>query len=110
MEFKLPEMGEGVNEGELVRWLVKEGDVLKHDQPLCEVMTDKATVEIPSPMEGKVEKLHVKEGDTVEVGQLMLSLEGAPKAASASTKKEKEKAETESKQGEKEETAEAAEM
>ncbi len=76
MQFKLPELGEGVHEGELVKWKVKSGDSVKYDQPLCEIMTDKATVEIPSAMEGKVATLHVKEGETVKVGQLMLSLEG----------------------------------
>jgi pyruvate dehydrogenase E2 component (dihydrolipoamide acetyltransferase) len=82
-EFRLPELGEGVHEGELVKWCVKTGEVVTFDQPLCEVMTDKATIEIPSAMEGKVGLLHVKEGQMVQVGQLMLSLEGAQlKAAS----------------------------
>lgn len=83
MQFKLPELGEGVHEGELVRWRVKPGDAVKYDQPLCEVMTDKATVEIPSAFQGKVAELHVKEGQTVKVGQLMLSFEGAGKEAAA---------------------------
>src|SRR4051812_25482549 len=77
MEFKLPELGEGVHEGELVKWKVKVGDSVKFDQPLCEIMTDKATVEIPSAIQGKVARLHVKEGEMVSVGQLMLSLEGS---------------------------------
>ncbi|MEW6056783.1 MAG: dihydrolipoamide acetyltransferase family protein [Bdellovibrionota bacterium] len=83
MEFKLPDIGEGVHEGEIVRWLVKEGDNVAVDQPMVEIMTDKATVEIPSPFAGKVEKLHVKEGDMVKVGQLILSLEGSGAGASA---------------------------
>lgn len=74
-EFKLPEMGEGVNEGELVKWLVKEGDSFKQDQPLVEMMTDKATVEIPASNSGKVVKLIAKEGDVVKVGQALLSME-----------------------------------
>lgn len=85
LEFKLPEMGEGVNEGELVRWLVKEGDSVKQDQPLVEMMTDKATVEIPSPSSGKVAKLVAKEGDTVKVGQTLLTLD-SEQSNSASAK------------------------
>ncbi len=85
MQFKLPELGEGVHEGELVKWKVKSGDQVKYDQPLCEIMTDKATVEIPSAFQGKVAELHVKEGEVVKVGQLMLSFEGAGASAGAST-------------------------
>lgn len=76
-EFKLPELGEGVHEGELIKWKVKPGDTVQFDQSLCEIMTDKATVEIPSAIQGKVEKLHAKEGEVVHVGQLMLTLEGS---------------------------------
>ena len=71
-EFKLPDIGEGVVEGEIVQWLVKEGDQVKEDQPLVEVMTDKATVEIPSPVAGKVEKCIGSEGDTVDVGATLV--------------------------------------
>lgn len=79
-DVKLPDIGEGVKEGELVRWLVKEGDVVKHDQPLVEVMTDKATVEIPCSSDGKVTKLVAKEGQIVKVGETLLTLEsGASK-------------------------------
>lgn len=81
MEFRLPELGEGVHEGEMVKWRVKKGDSVKYDQPLCEIMTDKATVEIPSAVQGKVADLHAKEGETVKVGQLLLSFEGADQAA-----------------------------
>ncbi|MBI3543114.1 MAG: 2-oxo acid dehydrogenase subunit E2 [Deltaproteobacteria bacterium] len=84
MEFKLPDIGEGVHEGEIVRWLVKEGDNLAVDQPMVEIMTDKATVEIPSPISGKIQKLHAKEGDVVKVGQVILSLEGGAATATAS--------------------------
>lgn len=83
MQFKLPELGEGVHEGELVKWQVKVGDTIKYDQPLCEIMTDKATVEIPSAVQGQVAQLHVKEGEIVKVGQLMLSFEGAAGASVA---------------------------
>lgn len=85
MQFKLPELGEGVHEGELIKWKVQVGDSIKYDQPLCEIMTDKATVEIPSAFQGKVADLHVKEGQVVQVGQLMLSFEGAGGTATAST-------------------------
>src|SRR5471030_2074227 len=84
MQFKLPELGEGVHEGELVKWKVKPGDLVKFDQPLCEVMTDKATVEIPSAFEGKVAEIHAKEGSVVKVGQLLLTFEGKAGAAVAS--------------------------
>jgi pyruvate dehydrogenase E2 component (dihydrolipoamide acetyltransferase) len=84
MEFRLPELGEGVNEGELVKWRVKEGEVVRDDQPLCEVMTDKATIEIPSPFSGVIRQLVAKEGEIVKVHQLMVVAEvsGAKAAAS----------------------------
>ena len=65
--FELPEIGEGVVEGEIVRWLVKAGDPVGQNQPLCEVMTDKATVEISSPRAGRVSALRCREGDIVKV-------------------------------------------
>jgi pyruvate dehydrogenase E2 component (dihydrolipoamide acetyltransferase) len=83
MNLKLPELGEGVHEGELVKWLVKAGDTVKDDQPVCEIMTDKATVELPSPFHGKVTALMAKEGETVKVGQDILSYEGAGAAKAA---------------------------
>jgi pyruvate dehydrogenase E2 component (dihydrolipoamide acetyltransferase) len=75
MEFKLPELGEGVHEGELVQWRVQVGESVQYDQPLCEIMTDKATVEIPSAIQGKVARLHVQAGEVVQVGQLMMTFE-----------------------------------
>jgi len=81
VDFKLAELGEGVTEGELVKWAVKPGDIVKHDQPLCEIMTDKATIEIPSAFEGKVTSLHAKEGDTIRVGQVILKFETEVEAA-----------------------------
>ena len=56
-QFKLPDLGEGVREGEILRWLVAEGDEIIQDQPVIEVMTDKITAELPSPIAGRVEKL-----------------------------------------------------
>lgn len=82
MFLKLPELGEGVHEGELVKWRVKEGDVVKDDQPICDIMTDKATIELPAPFSGKVTKLMVNEGAVVHVGQDMLEYDsGAGKSA-----------------------------
>ncbi|MBI1730032.1 2-oxo acid dehydrogenase subunit E2 [Candidatus Acetothermia bacterium] len=72
IDFKLPDIGEGVHEGEIVSWLVKEGDVVKEDQPLVEVMTDKATVEIPSPAAGTILRLGGKEGEIVKVGSVLV--------------------------------------
>ena len=83
-EFKLPDIGEGVVEGEVVRWLVKEGDVVREDQPLVEVMTDKATVEIPAPRAGRVGKRLYAEGQICPVGKVLLTIEvdaAAPSAA-----------------------------
>lgn len=83
--FELPEIGEGVVEGEVVRWLVKVGDDVSRDQPLCEIMTDKATVEISSPKSGKVTKLHGNPGDVVKVHAPLveLALGDAPAAPAA---------------------------
>jgi pyruvate dehydrogenase E2 component (dihydrolipoamide acetyltransferase) len=71
-EFKLPDLGEGLTEGEIARWLVAEGDEVDEDQPLVEVQTDKTTVEIPSPAAGKVARILVGEGDTVPVGTVLV--------------------------------------
>jgi pyruvate dehydrogenase E2 component (dihydrolipoamide acetyltransferase) len=71
-EFHLPDIGEGVAEGEVVKWLVKEGAEVKENQPLVEIMTDKVNVEISSPKKGTVLKLMAKEGEVVKVGQVLL--------------------------------------
>ena len=71
-EFKLPDIGEGVAEGEVVKWLVKEGVEVKENQPLVEIMTDKVNVEIPSPRKGTILKLMAREGEAVKVGQVLL--------------------------------------
>jgi len=82
-DFYMPDIGEGVVEGEIVGWKVKEGDKVKLDQPLVEVMTDKATVELPSPRAGTVKKLYFKEGDIAPVGKILVTIdeEGAPASA-----------------------------
>ena len=74
-EFHLPDIGEGVVEGEIVSWKVKVGDKIKLDQPIVEIMTDKATVEIPSPRAGTVIKLNFKEGEICPVGQVLIAIE-----------------------------------
>src|SRR5436305_13692578 len=86
-EFKLPDIGEGVVEGEIVKWLVKPGDQIVEDQPLVEVMTDKATVTIPSPRRGKVVQTLGKEGDIAKVHSTLvrLDLDGGGSAHSTST-------------------------
>lgn len=71
-EFLMPEIAESVVEGEISKWLVKEGDEVKKEQPLVEVITDKVTVEVPSPFEGRIVKLLAKEGDVVKVHQPIL--------------------------------------
>ncbi|HEV2591138.1 MAG TPA: dihydrolipoamide acetyltransferase family protein [Gaiellaceae bacterium] len=71
-EFKLPDLGEGLTEGEIARWLVAEGDEIAEDQPLVEIQTDKTTVEIPSPAAGPVTKILVAEGDVVPVGTVLV--------------------------------------
>src|SRR5207302_8327556 len=82
-EFKLPDIGEGVVEGEIVKWLVKAGDEIVEDQPLVEVMTDKATVTIPSPRRGKVVRTVGNEGDTAKVHGTLVVLEVAEGAGAA---------------------------
>ena len=72
MDFKLPEIGEGTAEGEIIKWLVAVGDEVDEDTPLVEVMTDKATVEIPSPGPGIVAELRAAEGDVVDVGAVIM--------------------------------------
>ena len=74
-EFELPDVGEGVAEGELVSWLVEEGDPVTEDQPVAEVETDKALVEVPSPVNGTVRELHVEEGEVVPVGTVIISFD-----------------------------------
>src|SRR5471032_3344803 len=74
-EFKLPDIGEGVVEGEIVKWLVKAGDDIVEDQPLVEVMTDKATVTIPSPRRGKVVRTVGNEGEIAKVHGTLVVLE-----------------------------------
>ena len=83
-EFKLPDLGEGLTEGEIARWLVAEGDEIAEDQPLVEIQTDKTTVEIPSPAAGTVTQILVAEGDVVPVGTVLVVIGGDAAAAQPS--------------------------
>lgn len=74
-EFKFPDVGEGIHEGTIVSWKVKEGQMVEADQVLGEVETDKAVVEIPSPKKGKILKLHTKQGSIIKVGETMVTFE-----------------------------------
>jgi pyruvate/2-oxoglutarate dehydrogenase complex dihydrolipoamide acyltransferase (E2) component len=93
-EFKLPDLGEGLTEGEIARWLVTEGQDIAEDDPLVEIATDKTTVEIPSPAAGTVTKILVGEGDVVPVGTVLVVIGGdgaeapAPAPAAAASRPE----------------------
>jgi len=105
-EFKLPDLGEGIHEAEIISIKVKEGDTVKEDQPLFEVETDKAVVEIPSPYSGTVTKIHVEEGKVVTVGSVMISFDlGGGKVEKREAKEDKSAA----KAGDKEKVAAAGE-
>src|SRR6266700_7888780 len=75
-EFKLPDLGEGLTEGEIARWLVEEGQEIAEDDPLVEIQTDKTTVEIPSPAAGVVSQILVEEGKVVPVGTVLVVIGG----------------------------------
>src|SRR3954469_12545455 len=74
-QFYMPDIGEGVVEGEVVAWKVKVGDKVKLDQPIVEVMTDKATVELPSPRAGTIAKINYKDGAICPVGQILVVID-----------------------------------
>ena len=84
MRFALPDVGEGLHEAEILRWLVAEGDTVARDQPLVEILTDKAQVELPSPVAGVVHAVAVAEGAIVEVGTVLIEIDdGSPRPAPA---------------------------
>jgi pyruvate dehydrogenase complex dihydrolipoamide acetyltransferase long form len=96
IEFKLPELGENVQSGDIVKVLIREGETIEANQGICELETDKAVVEIPCPHAGKITKVHFQKGDTVNVGQTLLTMDAeeepaadeapsAPAAAAAET-------------------------
>lgn len=72
-EFKLPDLGEGMQEAEIRRWLVKQGDPVKLDQPIVEVETDKVVIEIPSPVAGHVAEIRVPEGKSAQLGEVLIT-------------------------------------
>ena len=78
----MPQLGETVTEGTILRWLVKVGDEVKEDDPILEISTDKVDTEVPSPFNGTVTSLLVEEGETVEVGASLLELDGSTKESS----------------------------
>jgi pyruvate dehydrogenase E2 component (dihydrolipoamide acetyltransferase) len=84
-EFKLPDLGEGLTEGEIARWLVQEGQEIAEDDPLVEIATDKTTVEIPSPAGGVVTQILVAEGEVVPVGTVLVVIGGDPAEPKAKT-------------------------
>lgn len=77
MDFRLPELGEGVYEAEFIRWLVKPGDTVKRGQVLMEMMTDKATMEVPAPFSGTIQELRLQEGQQVKIGEVVLAYDDA---------------------------------
>jgi len=108
-ELKLPELGENVEKGDVVRVMVKPGDVIKKDQPVVELETDKATIEVPSDVDGTVVDLKVKPGDRVKVGQVILTVDAAAAAATTPAKAEVAEKAGKSETAEKTENAEKTE-
>ncbi len=95
--LSLPPIGEGIQEGELVKWNVKEGDSIKQDQEIVEVMTDKITVKIPSPVDGKIAKILAKEGETVDIGEPIVQIDSPTESNDVKindTRPEKQQAKT----------------
>jgi pyruvate dehydrogenase E2 component (dihydrolipoamide acetyltransferase)/2-oxoisovalerate dehydrogenase E2 component (dihydrolipoyl transacylase) len=92
MDFRLPELGEGVYEAELVSWLVKPGDAVKRGQNLMEVLTDKATMEVPAPFAGKIMELRAEPGQSMKVGDVVLTFGGATEEAEKPPARSRERA------------------
>ncbi|MFP3918579.1 dihydrolipoamide acetyltransferase family protein [Lysinibacillus telephonicus] len=74
-EFRMPDIGEGIHEGEIVKWFVKPGDKIQEDDVLCEIQNDKAVVEMPSPVEGTIEEIVVEEGSVAVVGDVIIRID-----------------------------------
>jgi pyruvate dehydrogenase E2 component (dihydrolipoamide acetyltransferase) len=75
VEFKLPDLGEGMHEGEIIQWMIKEGDLITQDQPVVEVQTEKFNAELTAPVTGVVKKIFFSEGDVVEVGTTIFTIQ-----------------------------------
>ncbi len=73
--FKFPDVGEGIQEGEIIKWLIKEGDIVKEDMPIVQIETDKAVVDLPSPKSGKILKINFKNGEKVKVNETLVIIE-----------------------------------
>src|SRR5689334_14691409 len=84
-EILMPELGESVHEGTVSRWLKKEGDLVKEDEPVVEIMTDKVNTELPSPATGVLSKILIQEGDQVEVFHAMGIIDEQGSAAGSKT-------------------------
>ena len=97
-EFRFPDIGEGIAEGTLIKWLVKEGDEIEEGQSVAEVETDKVTTEIPSAKKGKVLELEYEEGDTIEVGKVLIMLDTSDGSSDEGTTKVPEYDEEDKKQ------------
>lgn len=97
-EFRFPDIGEGIAEGTLIKWLVKEGDEIEEGQSVAEVETDKVTTEIPSAKKGRVLELEYEEGDTIEVGQVLIMLDTSEVSSDEGTTKVPEYDEEDKKQ------------
>lgn len=107
-EFRLPDPGEGLTEAEIVEWYVEEGDEVTEDAPLCDVETDKAVVEIPTPCTGTVVSLHAAEGDVVAVGEVIATFETENPPAQRTTEPSEPAADSEAPEASAEPMAEAA--
>ena len=82
--FKMPDLGEGIIEGEIVQWFVKEGDTIEADAPLLEIQNDKMVQEVPSPRSGKITKLYFQDGEVANVGDDLVEFDGDGSSAAAS--------------------------
>src|ERR1700683_3102328 len=94
MEFKLPELGENIESGELVRLMIKPGGSIAEGEPVMELETDKAVVEVPSSVTGTIGEIRVKEGDKLRVGQVIFTVENGSGAEATPPPKKKRPAQT----------------
>jgi pyruvate dehydrogenase E2 component (dihydrolipoamide acetyltransferase) len=90
-EFKFPDVGEGITEGTIVRWKVKEGDSVKSDQVVAEIETDKAVVEVPCPKSGRITRLNHKEGEIIKVGEVLVVIDDGSVSSDKPEKSDKPK-------------------